>query len=252
VPALRELQESFVGALFDGSTEPLLAQIAANGLSVADRLDVYRNNLRAGFAKALAITFPVIERLVGAQYFRQLAEAFIHEHPSRAGNLHHIGAPFAGFLRKHFADTQYLYLADTGDLEWAHEESLVAADEDAINPDSLRNIASSAYPNIRFNLHPAVRLVRSDYPIVRIWSANQLDSSADEIIDLDSGGDNVLVLRTPDGIEFHRMPSGEFAALRAISAGFPLGTALEAALSVDSAFDLGQALHRFFRLKLFI
>jgi hypothetical protein len=94
--------------------------------------------------------------------------------------------------------------------------------------------------------------VRSDYPIVRIWSANQPESSGEEIIELDSGGDNVLVLRTHDFIEFRRLPAGEFAALAAIAAGFPLGAALETALAADPAFDLARALHQFFSLKLFI
>jgi hypothetical protein len=96
-----------------------------------------------------------------------------------------------------------------------------------------------------------MRLVRSDFPIVRIWSANQQGAPDEEIVDLSSGGDNVLVMRTREHVEFHRLPEGEFAALRAIAAGFPLGTALEAALAVDAAFNLGPALHRFFRLNLF-
>ncbi len=57
----------------------------------AERLDIYRNNLREGFVKALALGFPVIERLVGAEYFHQLAIELLRAHPSRSGNLHHGG-----------------------------------------------------------------------------------------------------------------------------------------------------------------
>src|SRR5262249_12480482 len=102
--SLRDLQRQFVGVLFeeladsevtwargqDGRARlrgPRRAQTAA-------RLAIYRNNLHEGFINALALEFPVVQRLVGDDYFRQLAREFLHAHPSRAGDLHPIGAPF--------------------------------------------------------------------------------------------------------------------------------------------------------------
>jgi hypothetical protein len=251
MPALRELQRSFAAALFAGEPDEVFGEIAAPGGEIDDRFDIYRNNVRAGFAKALAVAFPVIERLMGERYFQHIAEELRLAHPSRAGDLHHIGAPFPAFLRRRFGETQYSYFADVAELEWAYQESLIAADASPIRADVLRQIDPSSYEGLRFTLDPAVRLVHSDYPIVRIWSANQPEASADELIDLDRGGDDVLVLRTSEHIELHRLPPGEFAGLRAIAAGFPLGTALEAALIADAEFDLAAALQRFFRLNLF-
>ena len=138
--ALRELQTRFTDALFDGADAAVQGEIVADGVSVAERIDIYRNNLREGFSKALAIGFPVIEKLVGAEYFRQLALDFLGAHPSRAGNLHHIGAPFPAFLRERFAETEYAYLTDVAALEWACEEALVAPDAAPISADDLREI----------------------------------------------------------------------------------------------------------------
>jgi hypothetical protein len=240
MPALRELQRDFADALFS-------AQPAA-----ADGIEIYRNNLREGFIKALAIGFPVIERLVGAEYFRRLALDFLGAHPSRNGNLHHIGAPFPRFLGSRFESTEYAYLADVAALEWAHQEVLIAADARPITVETLHAIPDTDYETLRFDLQPAAALVRSVYPILRIWSANQPHSSADEQIDLAEGGDNVLVLRTAECIEFHRLPAGDFVALEILSRGDTIGTAFEAAASADSAFDLATALQRFFSLGLFV
>jgi hypothetical protein len=251
MPALRELQRSFAAALFTGETDEVFGEIKAPGSEIHDRFDIYRNNVRAGFAKALAVAFPVIERLMGEQYFQHIAEEFRLANPSRAGDLHHVGAPFPAFLRRRFGETRHAYFPDVAELEWAYQESLIAADANPIRPDALRPIDPSSYEGLRFTLDPAVRLVHSDYPIIRIWSANQPGACADEVIDLDSGADDVLVLRTKEHIELHRLRRCEFAGLRAIAAGFPLGTALEAALTVDAEFDLGAALQRFFRLNLF-
>ncbi|MEP7246234.1 MAG: DNA-binding domain-containing protein [Gammaproteobacteria bacterium] len=249
--ALRELQTRFADALFDGAVEPMASQIVPNGIDAAARLDIYRNNLREGFIKALALGFPVIERLVGEDYFRHLALDFLRSHPSRAGNLHHIGAPFAGFLLERFTQTEYAYFADIAALEWAHQEALVAVDVEPIAADALRAADPEAYEALRFTLHPACGLVQSAYPIIRIWRANQPEASGEDTIDLASGGDNVLVLRTPECIEFHRLPAGDFAVLAALSRGQTLGAALETAQAADVLFDLGAALRRFTTLQIF-
>jgi hypothetical protein len=247
--ALRELQLRFADALFDGADERIAAHIVADGLGAAERIDIYRNNLREGFIQALGLGFPVIERLVGTDYFRQLALDFQRAQPSRAGNFQRIGVPFAVFLRERFAATEYAYLSDVAALEWAHEEVLVAADADSMSLDALREVDSSDYEHLRFELHPACKLVQSAYPIIRIWRANQADAPAEEVIDLRAGGENVLVLRTPEDIEFHRLPAGDFAALEAFARGLTLGEALEAAQSSKATFDLGAALRRFMSLN---
>lgn len=250
--ALRELQTRFAEALFDSADAAVQAEIVADGVSAAERIDIYRNNLREGFSKALAIGFPVIEKLVGAEYFRQLALDFLNAHPSRAGNLHHIGAPFPAFLRERFVETEYPYLADVAALEWACEAALVARDGAPISADDLREIDPARYESLRFDLHPACALVQSAFPIVSIWRANQPDAAADELINLAQGGDNVLVARATRGIELHQLPAADFAALQAFAAGLTLGEALEAGQSADPSFDLGAALRRFLSLNILV
>jgi hypothetical protein len=244
--ALRELQYRFAGALFGGDAVP--PGIRVNGIGAEDRLDIYRNNLGEGFLKTLALEFPAIERLVGTDYFRQMGLDFLRAHPSRAGNLHHVGAPFAAFLRERFAGTQYDYLPDVAELEWAYQESMVAADAAPYDIETLRSTPPDA---LRLALHPACRLVRSTYPILRIWRANRPESASDDIIDLGSGGDSVLILRAARHVEFHRLPAGQFALLERLSQGASLSQALEAALAADPTFDLTEALRRFISLGVF-
>ena len=241
---LPELQLRFVTALFGGSSDSLAPWILDDGIDGEARLGIYRNNVRQGFAKTLALEFPVIERLVGSDYWRQLARDFQVDHPSRSGNLHHIGAPFAAFLRRRFGATQYAYLADVAELEWAYQEALVAADAPPLEVGALQSIAPEHYPRLVFTLHPACRLVRTEYPVIRIWRANQPDVPVPEAIDLRSAADLILVRRAAASIEFIALPPGQFAFLQAISRSAPLGEAIDAALAVDDAFDAAQALRR--------
>jgi hypothetical protein len=242
---LPELQLRFVAALFGGSRDALAPWILGDGIDSEARLGIYRNNLRQGFAKTLALEFPVIERLVGSDYWRQLAREFQAAHPSRSGNLHHIGAPFAAFLRQRFGATQYAYLADVAELEWGYQEALVATDAPPLEVGALQSIAPEHYPQLVFTVHPACRLVRTGYPVIRIWRANQPDVPVPETIDLRSAADLILVRRAAAAsIEFIALPPGQFAFLEAISRSAPLGEAIDAALAVDDAFDAAQALRR--------
>jgi hypothetical protein len=256
---LRDLQKRFDSALFDDAPDAAESWIRGcesdttegAAIDAHARLSIYRNNLREGFRKALALEFPVIERLVGADYFRQLALSFLADHPSCAGDLHPIGEPFAQFLHLRFKDTQYAYLRDVARLEWAYQQSQIAADAPPFDLATLRDIPQEAYGQLRFTLHPACGLVQSAYPVVRIWALNQPEAPSDEMVDLSSGADFVLLRRLAMGVEIRRIDSADFAILHAFSQGAVLANALESAHALDADFDLGEALRRFIGLGVF-
>jgi hypothetical protein len=146
-----------------------------------------------------------------------------------------------------FDATQYAYLPDVAALEWAYQQSFVAADAPHFDPDALRETPPRAYGQLLFSLHPACGLVRSPYPVLRIWAVNQPDA-ADEVVDLSSGADFVLIRRAAEGVEMRRIAAADFAILHAFSQGAVLADALETAQAIDPDFDLGAALRRFMGL----
>lgn len=249
MPTLRELQQRFAAALFDEAYEPISADVRAGGIGARARIAIYRNQLHAGFARTLALEFPVIERLVGGDYFQRLGREFQAAHPSRAGNLHHIGAPFAAFLRERYCGGPYGYLADVAALEWALQESTVAPEAPAFDLRALARVDPADYAALHFRFHPACRLVSSRYPVLDIWRANQPESPASTIVDLASGATHVLVHRPAHVIEFHVLSASEIALLETLTQDCCLGAAFEAAQKSDTAFDLGAALRRFVALR---
>ena len=249
--SLPELQARIAATLFGDATASPATWIRADGIAPELRLAIYRNNLEEGFAKTLALEFPVMRRLVGVDYFRQLALSFLARHPSRSGDLHHVGAPFAGFLREQFADTAYRYFSDVAALEWALQECLVAEDDEALDPTALQSVPPHAYPRLRFALRRAARLLESSFPIVRIWEANQPGATAPEVIDLAGGPEFALAHRLNGGVRITRLSAGEFALLSTLARAEPLEAALDASLARDPHFDLGIALRRSFELAVF-
>lgn len=244
MPSLHETQRAIAGALFDGRIEPAAALLADGDLAPADRLGIYRNNLRVGFHNALAIDFPVVLRLVGPDCFRGLTLDYLARHPSQRGDLYHAGRAFADFLRGHFAGTDYPYLADVARLERAICEVLVAPAACGIDLRRLATVAPGQHGELRFALDPTCRLVRSDFPAVRIWQSNQVQDRLPDPVDLGAGGDRVLVRRGPEEIEFHVLDAAEADFVAALDEGGRLAAALDAALAVDPAFDLSAALRR--------
>lgn len=248
-PALAALQAQFASALRGGdalSVDPqLLGAIRDDGIAPVERLAIYRRNVRGNFLKVLALEFPVIERLGGADWFRQAGLAFLDAHPSQSGDLHHIGAPFAGFLARRLQDSPYEYFADVAALEWAWQECLVAPEaEISIDVATLAGVGAEHAADLRFTPHPALRLLQSRWPVFTIWTA-QRETAADAVaptLDLDAGGEAVLLRRSGAGAEARRIDAATCAWLRALASGAPLGAAWDAAITFDPAFDVARAL----------
>ena len=97
---------------------------------------------------------------------------------------------------------------------------------------------------------PGATLVRSVYPVDRIWAAAQPGASADTV-ELASGGACLLVLRQPDDAGFVVLSVGEASFLDALAAGRTLEEAAAMALSTDPAFDLSPAFARLLALGAF-
>jgi hypothetical protein len=259
MPALRELQYRFGAALASGDCATIEPYIRAAGIEPARRIAIYRNNWHENCLATLVAAYPVLNRLVGDAYFRQMSREFQGACPSHAGNLQHLGAPLAGFLQQRFARTEFEYLADVARLEWAYQEILVAADHDRLDVRRLADVAESCWPDLGFALHPASRLVRSDFPVLTVWSAHQpgADGSAapaidHTTIDLRAGGENVLLRRTSREVELRRLSRAEFAFLEALSRGSSLAAAADAAGAADPAFDLARVLQRHVGLEVLV
>ncbi|MBK6599441.1 MAG: putative DNA-binding domain-containing protein [Proteobacteria bacterium] len=248
LPPLRELQRRFAAGLFEPQDVPRQGLILAAGIEPALRVGIYTNNWRQGVREALALIYPVAERLVGTEYFASLADDYRSLHHSTRGDLHYVGAAFPAFLRTQFANGPYAYLADVAALEWAIEDARRAALVEALSPDALRDTPPEQYAQLHFKLHPAARLSHSPFPIRRIWLANQPKHEAVETVRLDAGGDWLLIRVMPDEIALAALDEAGYAFAAALGQGSALGEAADLALAIDAAFDLGATLRQLFVL----
>ncbi len=85
MPTLLELQYAMRSSLVQDDDEAASALLAA-GVAL-DRLNIYRNTIVTGLTKSLRLSFPAVERLVGAEFFDGAVRHFIAAYPPRAAYL---------------------------------------------------------------------------------------------------------------------------------------------------------------------
>jgi hypothetical protein len=242
--SLRELQQQMAADLLASSALASGAYAKPNGLTRRRRLQVYRNNMYASLTTALQACYPVVERLVGTEFFRYAAEHYLRRTPSRSANLHDYGQSFGEFLRELPALTELPYLPDVAQLEWACQEVYHSEQSPRLDLSLLSQVPTHAYADLRLHLNAATRLVRSDYPILRIWQVNQVDYRGDDQVDLNEGGVRLLLSRRDGTVEFTLLKIGEFSFLDALCRGHDLQHAYELAVADAADFDLPTILAR--------
>ncbi len=244
MPSLHDLQQAFAAAvLAEDGAPPAFATTSPE--SARERISIYRRAMFANYRSALAATYPVVKKLVGAPFFDGAVDAFARAHPSRSGDLNVYGSQFGAFLAGYPPAADLPYLPDVARLEWAIDETGRAADDAAAPSEVLAAFAAIApadLPEIRIVLAQACRIVASPFPVLRIWRINQDDAPPDAIVSLDEGGVAVLVRRDARGVSLTALAPGEHAWLAALAADATLGAAIDAARAADETFDLAAAL----------
>ncbi len=205
-------------------------------------IEIYRNNYRGNLHDTLAGAYPVIEQLVGEDFFRMMTRQYIGQHHSRSGNLHLYGADMANFAAVFEPARGLPYLADVAALEWACHRAYFSDDAEVLDLNKLAQIPPERYSDLILHAHPACHLVRSRYPIAAIWHAHQPGSPFDFQIDLDSGPSNALVSRKDDVVRVSDLSAGDAAWLEELIDASPLGEATAATLQRHPDFNLQAAL----------
>jgi hypothetical protein len=248
--ALRDLQAAFAAHVTGRDRADLVAAIAGDTIPAAARLNVYRHHVFESLGAALAATFPTVQALVGADFFRGLARAFVGHALPVQPVLSEYGADFPAFVAGYEAARDLPYLADVARLDWALNLAFHAPLGGRLKAEDLSAVPVERLPSMAIALAAGAVLVSSRYPLDRIWEASQPGATS-ETVDLNSGAANLLVLRRPDDAAFVSLSAGEVAFVAALAEAMSLEQAAGRALQADPAFELSTAFARLLALGAF-
>lgn len=244
MPELLELQRSVASALCDAGESARARQcLVGDTALVEQRLAIYRANVAASATKALVAAYPVVRQVVGETFFDGLAHSYQRQNPSTSGDLSDYGGAFAAFVAE-FPHTKSLpYLPDLARLEWSVHRAYGAEDAGAWDAQALARIAPAQQSAIRFVWAAGTAIVDSTFPIARIWQIHQSDFEGEFGVDW-SVRECALVARDGFRVVVSVLGAGDAAFVASSLAGADLGASTQAALTVESGFDLGRLLGR--------
>lgn len=234
---LNETQTGFARAVLDANEDVPAGVTSHLRPRPRKRFGVYRNNVYVSLINVLEGRFPAVARLLGEEFFKATARVFVERHPPVSPVLMRYGGEFPGFLGSFEPVDDLPWLADVAWLEWAWNLAYHAADLDPVAPEALNAIDPATAEDLCFEFHPAVQLIRSDYPVVSIWSEHSKDGEPKQI-DAGAGGEDGLIVRPGLAVEVRHLPPGGAAFVAALANGEKLGEAAGRAVGEDATFDL--------------
>jgi hypothetical protein len=242
-PSLLDLQRAMRLSLVRREDRDAAAHVLADGIDPAARLGVYRNTFASVLTRALRLSYPAVERLVGAEFFEGAVRAFIEEQPPRSTCLDDYGAGIADFLACFAPAASLEYLPDVARLEWAVNRALHAPDAKPLDTARLVALTEDEQARVRFAPHPSASLVRAGHPVDAIWRAVlDRDDAALAAIDPAKGPVWLLVNRAATGVEVSRLGEGAWHFTAELFAGRPLHQALEEAPCAEAQALLAEHL----------
>jgi hypothetical protein len=253
MPTLLEIQDAVYRSLVQRDCGPASPHIRDDGLAPEARLNVYRNTFIGSLTTALRLSYPAVHRLVGAEFFESAARLFIEAHPPRSACLDTYGADLPGFIASFEPAESLPYLPGVARLEWAVNTALHAPDTPTLDLSSFAALDPIHHDRVILVPHPAISLVREDYPVDAIWSAVLAqDDAAMASVELGSGLVWLLVDRRDGAVGVRRIDEPPWHFLETLCAGQPALATIEAATEVDGTALLAEhlAAGRFARFEL--
>ncbi|MFN4276439.1 MAG: DUF2063 domain-containing protein [Ferrovibrio sp.] len=222
---LASLQAEFSACLLEQAApaQVLRALRVPAGIDAATRLEVYRNAYVERLHEVLRNDYPVLLRLIGPERFAALAYAYIAVHRSVSPNIRWFGAALPGFIATQPSWHEQAAAIAMAEFEWTIGLAFDAADADTVHVNDLSTVSATAWPALRFGLHPALHLVSLTHAVPDWWLAAQ-DCDAQTPLPasppaLDAAARHWVVWRSETGVRFRMLDPDEAAMLHAASEG---------------------------------
>jgi hypothetical protein len=231
---MRTYQSALAAALLNPEAVTPDALKSPSGTSRDSRFAIHRNNVAAGLIGALEERFPVVLRLVGPGFFREMARRYMELEPPRSPIIFRYGSTFPSFIESFPPAASLPYLADVARLEFARGIAYHAANATPLTARAFADLDENGLAATTVRLHPSVTLMSSRFPVVSIWEAHQ---GGPDVAPIGWEAEAALVARPHLEVEVRKVPPGGYTFLQELANGATLLTALAAGAEQATEFD---------------
>jgi hypothetical protein len=222
VPTLHELQRVLTQHIVAGDGPPLDAWIRVpDGADPAARVAVYTEGYPARVTEALRETFPALANILGDGSLAGLSERYRAVLRDEPINLNDVGADLPHFLRTDPLTDRLPFLSELAELEWRVTRCFHAAVTSRFDPRDCADWSLDDWQGARIRFQPGLSLLRSDWPLRALYATRDQDRSEIDV-DLEQGGECLLIFRRGFEVVVEALEPGEAAAIEAFLANSTL------------------------------
>lgn len=215
---LARLQQQFQRQVLQPQSHPDCGWISATGRADPEQqLSVYSYAYGARLKEALLNDFPALLPALGDDAFNRLAEDYIQAYPSRYTSLRDFGRDLPKFIKQHEFHSQMPWLYELAVFEWQLCQAFDAADASLFSEQDMAGIPPDAWPELRFVLHPSLRMFRCEWNTVSLWQALTADPPEPVTAELESN--NWIIWREQLVTRFRSLSQQEQLALEKVHDG---------------------------------
>jgi hypothetical protein len=236
---LARQQQALLAALLDWPPQPAIQKLSryAHGVGVSPErgLKVYQTNGHVLAERALSAAYPVLEQMLGAESFAELARAFWHASPPVHGDITVWGAQLGEFIGKSAQLQGEAFLPDVARAEWALHGCASAPDRDS-DLATLALLTTEDPQNLGLMLAPGLDTIRSAWPLGSLMLAHLESKPSFEEVGKKLKSpvpQDVVIWRAGFQPRLRLAMAGEATLLQALQTGATLGPALEAVNGLD-------------------
>lgn len=240
--SLADTQRQFWRALENNNAAIHVEIYGQADFTQQQRMEVYRTNARSLFVSVLSDTYAVCNKILGKDYFRQIAKKFIQQCPSENHNLNVYGENFSNYIEELITSRtelkDYQYLAGLAALEWKIQVAHFAGDSSEFDVKKFQAKVSQQGQEIIFQLQANVSILSSSFPLLSIWKMYQSDNEI-EVVDISTEQEYLCLFRNEFEVLIERISKEVYLLLEAISNEKSLGNIAEL---FDESASLNKAI----------
>ena len=226
------------------------------------RMSVYRNGFYKGCIDALAANFPMCEKSIGSDNFKNIARLYVDHYPPEKGTLVGYGLNFPDFVEDFIAELEKQpeelklssTLVDLALLDYAWLLSLMSADAtQALTAEKVTWLMNEGcdFTQSVVQLNASVGLLRVSVGTLDEWiglktnsnevAQQEISISESALSDKSSFSDLVMFWRVHGSVQVRALSAPEWAVMHALHGkGGVLEEAFDAALMLDPNFDVSD------------